>query len=1270
VYRVFFDPLSSRVFFDPLSSRVFFDPLSSRVFFDPLSSRVFFDPLSSRVFSPILNRYYHINTESAIIHQKPVMSVDKALSKIFKHVDAKSHAKKKTMWGGSFEPSTHHEYIENENGQYRLTKVRYAASLFKCFDEILVNCVDAFVKNNSNRLKRYKVKSIVITYDRDTGYITIFNDGNGIPIGRVKDKDGNIVLVPQLISTEFFAGSNNDEDSGRITGGVNGVGLSMVNNNSEHFILKTTDIPRKKHFSQESHNRMSVIDKASVCSVTSMPVDDPHKVGGTTVSFLPDYGIYKFDLTKDFDDLNNVFRARALQVAMHTGLSVTYNGEKLTSNMSDFASKFMSDGEFTCMTLKHPQYNWDVSIGLSTTGTFESLTVINGVCVKSGKHVRWIQDQVVTGLKSRLERLLKKYKAYKRNMLVNNMFIIISGNIPSPDFTSQNKTEIGGSVEKYKLYNIGKSAMTSIWKVFEPRMCELFLSSESKTTKKSTSNVKKYKRATKSGKKRHSANCTLIVCEGDSAESMVDTALRSSKVDMTYEYYGTFNIGGVPMNSRTKSVLKIVKGKRVIHREKKLVDNERLSSFERVTNLDHSLSYKTAEERSSLYYGHVVAAVDQDLDGIGQILGLLGSHIHRFWPALIEHGWFQHLETPILRAFPPRGSKASVISFYTDDEYRKWATTTKSADKWTIKYYKGLATHNNKEAIHMFQHFSKSIITMTLDKEAHKSFDIYYGNNPNLRKKELVEPPMDVQVETPDGKHVRSISCTSHLKSHTKEFQLDNLKRKLPHVYDGLNPSRRKALCASIKKFMSNNSEIKVFQLAGYIAEQMAYHHGSASLENTIINMCQMFVGANNIPLLLPMSQFGSRGMGGKNAGAPRYIKTKLNRDFVKAMYPSEDTPVLVHTKDEGEYNEPEYYVPVMPMAILESLELPATGWKYEGYARDWTVVYTRVVQCIVKYISGNVLRDIRVSDIEPMPFWKGRWTGEVREVSGHEWSVGDYTYDEHSNTVTVTELPFQVWNENYVTKMSAKPLINKVTDKSTINNIVIVIELKDGALSSMDSKHGKNNPEFDVIEDYCCLKEKMGSHLNYMKDGTAYPCDDYRTAFVAWFIERFNTYVKRYARLRTLTHLRIEYLKAVTRFVAEHTKYKFSEIDENTAEMQMLAAGYPRFNKTLLDSPGLTHVGDLASLIMDTSGDAKSADMSINYNYLFNIGPRQRMTTARKRRAKALADSEAILKKVSARNVVSTSWLCELATVNSMVEKAASSENSWLYGERVMKFK
>lgn len=1193
------------------------------------------------------------------------LKVNTELCSTFNQSDIKAHARKKAMWGGSFDPSAHEDFVLVD--QMLISKtITYADSLYKSFDEVIVNVVDQWVKSR-NSSKKYRTDRCIIEFARD-GYISIFNNGQGIPVDVVKNLKGEPVYIPELISTEFLAGSNNVEDTERITGGVNGIGLSMVNNNSTHFILETADIDRKKYYEQECHNRLTRIDPPCVKSLSSLTANI-HKKGGTTIKFLPAYEVYKFDLADDIQwgDLDCVFKARALQIAAHTNMSVMYNGEHLLTDkknkIESFASMFI-DGEYVYERVKNT-YDWDVVIGLSDGSGIKTLSIINGVYVKTGNHINYIRDLVISAIKVKTEKLLKKYRDYKKSMLANNLCIIISGNIPNPDFDSQTKTNISGSITKYKGYELTTGFLRKVWAMIEPRLVEQFLTDpmqEKKIKKASTSGIKKYSKATYAGTNK-ARDCTLLICEGDSAETMTRTAFTSDEVELDYDYYGTFNIGGVPMNSRKKT--KVVNGKNGsirLHRQKDLIDNERLTSLACVLNLNYSFRYETKEELASLSYGRVTINVDQDLDGIGQIMGLLLSHFHRFWPTLIKIGFITQLETPIIRAYPKSGT-AYAKSFYKDEDYRMWVDSKFGNDdvtkKWEIKYYKGLATHNDDEAVHIFKHFSDHLKILTLDDLANAMFDVYFGEDTSLRKIELSVPPITI-----DGKE-QNVKCSDHLQSSVKEFQLDNMMRKLPNIFDGINPARRKVLAGMLRRCAGTdgNGEIKVFQLAGYVAEKMNYHHGGASLANTITSMAQTFVGANNFPLLLPLSQFGGRGLGGKDHGAARYIKTKMNTAFVTKMFRSEDTYVLKHCYDEGVCNEPVHYVPVAPYALMESLELPATGWKYEGYARNWNDIYKCVMHMIDNYQPGTV---VTPAIIPPMRFWAEGWRGSIRTYSNgtdtKQYSVGVYEYDDDKDILTITELPYRLWTKSYIDKIKKKPDVQGIRDKSTKKAICIHVKLKPGAYKHILSTYGDN--VFDPFEDYFNLKESMNDHLNYINRGAVHSCKGYQEVVSIWFMERWETYVRRFDRQIHIIKLRIKYFKEVIKFVDNHNKYNFSKMDEETANTKLKNDGYIQFNKSLLDNPKFTSLDRLNYLVSDNKASGTSFD------YLFAIGPRQRMEASRVKRDADLKYQEDLLVILTAPGAIKRVWTTELNELNDSIQKAFNSDRGWMYKERKTRLK
>ena len=152
--------------------------------------------------------------------------------------------------------------------------------------------------------------------------------------------------------------------------------------------------------------------------------------------------------------------------------------------------------------------------------------------------------------------------------------------------------------------------------------------------------------------------------------------------------------------------------------------------------------------------------------------------------------------------------------------------------------------------------------------------------------------------------------------------QADNI-RSIPSVVDGFKPVQRKVIWACFKRNLK--SEIRVSQLCGYISEHAAYHHGDASLGPTIINLAQDFVGANNVNLLMPNGMFGSRELGGKDAAATRYVYTEL-APIARLLFNKDDEPLLNNLREDNDLVEPEWYVPVIPVVLLNGVDGIGTG--------------------------------------------------------------------------------------------------------------------------------------------------------------------------------------------------------------------------------------------------------------------------------------------------------------------------------------------------------
>ena len=195
-------------------------------------------------------------------------------------------------------------------------------------------------------------------------------------------------------------------------------------------------------------------------------------------------------------------------------------------------------------------------------------------------------------------------------------------------------------------------------------------------------------------------------------------------------------------------------------------------------------------------------------------------------------------------------------------------------------------------------------------------------------------------------------------------------------------------------------------QLAGYVSEHAAYHHGEASLTAAITSMAQTFVGANNINLLKPIGQFGTRLLGGKDAASPRYIHTHLE-SITDYLFRKEDTGILEYLDDDGVLVEPKTYYPVVPLLVVNGCIGIGTGFSTDIPSHD----PEEVIGLLKDRLAG---RRATLDNIALRPWWLG-FKGHVQQVSDGVWlTKGLYTFDDARKVVTVTELPIGTWTHDY----------------------------------------------------------------------------------------------------------------------------------------------------------------------------------------------------------------------------------------------------------------
>merc|ERR1712100_361241 len=363
------------------------------------------------------------------------------------------------------------------------------------------------------------------------------------------------------------------------------------------------------------------------------------------------------------------------------------------------------------------------------------------------------------------------------------------------------------------------------------------------------------------------------------------------------------------------------------------------------------------------------------------------------------------------------------------------------APGWKIKYYKGLGTSTANEAKSYFK-----------DLAQHRIKFKYTGSDNDT----LIDMAFSKKKADDRKDWIRSINEAETFVDHTsgivpyddfinKElvlFSAADCERSIPSIVDGLKPGQRKILFCCFKRKLKD--EIKVAQLAGYVSEQSAYHHGEASLMGTIIAMAQNFVGSNNINLLYPAGQFGTRLMGGKDSASPRYIFTRLS-EITRTIFPESDDHLLEYLDDDGQSIEPKWYMPILPMVLVNGAEGIGTGWS------------TTIPNYNPIDIINNIRKLLKGEEPEGMHPWYNGFTGDI-EVSGKSYSVSGVYEEVDEDTLRVTELPVKSWTQNYkefletilVDAKGKSPILSDFRDHSGDTTVDFTLKFEPGALDAI----------------------------------------------------------------------------------------------------------------------------------------------------------------------------------------------------------------------------
>jgi DNA topoisomerase-2 len=1004
--------------------------------------------------------------------------------------------------------------------------LKYSPALLKIFDEILVNAIDR------NSLHPKQVNSISVSIDKETGSVTIENNGplGGIGV-RMHEKEG--LWNPELVFGHLLTSTNYDDSQKRIVGGRNGYGAKLANIYSTDFSVIIKDHDTKQTYTQKWSKNMTVCDPPKIKKHSGA-------TSSVAITFTPEWK--RFGMSKMDDTIYNIFQKRVWDANICTtqNCKVKFNGDVLPKqNFEAYAKMHEGVQEVASVTGDR----WSVCIGPSENG-LEQVSFVNGICtMKGGTHVDHVANHIANGI---IDDMAKKIKL-KPQQVKNAFTIFVKATLENPTFSSQVKSEctskapdFGSKFEPPKNFvkNVLKTGiadeLTALSKFKE--MKELKKTDGARKSK--ITGIPKLDDANKAGTAQ-SGKCTLIVTEGDSAKTLAVAGLSVVGRD----HYGVFPLRGKCKNVRDSSVAQ-------------LTSNQEFNDLKKILGLQQGKEYTSVSE---LRYGRLMIMTDADNDG-SHIKGLILNMIHYFWPSLLKLNFVVSMVTPIIKA--TKGSDTK--SFYTDSAFRTWYGSGKAG--WKIKYYKGLGTSTSAEAREYFKKIQDLTVKFDVDTMTDDSIVLAFDKKKaDARKSWLLESTAKDadQLEVPYG-DVKELDITDFVHKDLVNFSLADLKRSIAHVADGLKPSQRKVMYSCFQKNLRD--EMKVAQLAAYVAEKSAYHHGEVSLAETIVKLANDYTGSNNINLLEPCGQFGTRLMGGKDASQTRYIFTKLTKEARKLFDPKDDA-ILNYLDDDGRSIEPDFYMPTLPMVLVNGTEGIGTG--FSCYVPPFNP----------DDIKENIKRVLGGEEVVPMKPWFRGFKGKVFRDDSGLW-ITEGMYRDTGSRIKITELPPGRWTQDYKEHLDSlieKKMITSYTNNSTTEDV-------DFEIFGYSGK--------DLLKDLKMRKTFHTSNMHLFHPTRGIHRYTTPEEILKDFVElRLEHYKKRKAHLIDVLEKRAEMCSLKSKFVTMVIEGRLVVFKRKKAELEKeMAAMFPKMDGNwdyLLNTRTVEYTEERVKALMDEAQQA-----------------------------------------------------------------------------------
>lgn len=878
---------------------------------------------------------------------------------------------------GSRDNVTDKVLVITSNGELAKCKMMYSPALFLVCCELINNATDHIIRTKT----RKKTQVTYINIDIDKTTISVTNDGEGIPLIYNK-RYGD--YTPTIFFGRENSGENIDDNEHRYTSGRNGCGSYIVNAFSKTFTIAliTTGTSFVQKFYQYAEKKKEPIITSTKSSDSIMITAD------IDTSYFHDTTL---------EDIFGILYRKIFEIScIFSWISIKCNGDIVPNSFSEYVDRFVDiDDKIIVYDEKFP----GMKLALFTGSSTYHYGYVNGVEANKGTHINKLLDELLalTGVIQTKKKsikitptMIKKQLSFVLVIFINNPAFgeQVKGTLTTPIISN---IITGKTITMVKTF-IKDKIMPKINAAIGIKQLKDFMS-KSKNVSAKYLNIKKYICANNITR---GSGCTLIVTEGDSAQAAVKQSLNSLESGGNpFDFYGIYPLKGKSIkNPRKKNYF--------------FTPDEHGTFIDliKIIGLQVGDDFKTEYDMNKkLYYCRIMIITDADPDGI-DIKSQIINAFSYFWPSLLTCGFFISLRTPCIRI---KNGKKTIKEYYTIEQYKKEVA---NAPKGEVHYYKGLGTNTKDEFDDVLSNKSNRIFyTCKVDIDGNKigykstendlkltlkKFDEAFSKDTSIRKDWVLK------FNQKRDEYINSIPFDKTLLTyieHVEKFHIlfaDYKNRSsIPSIIDGLKPTQRKIIDAMLYRIKKSKKGIKVTELSGKISNVEYYQHGDVSLNDCIIRMAQDFPGTNNLPLLVPIGSYSTRIDGPNGASAARYLHTRL-QDYTSIIFNEDDYPLYEHVEEEDHEVEPNYFVPIIPLVLVN-------GAQGMGYGVSTEIPHYKA-RDIIKYIIDIIKDNIPTKLI---PFCNGigyyENVNKTSYTSKAKWELkGDKLY--------VYETPVETW--------------------------------------------------------------------------------------------------------------------------------------------------------------------------------------------------------------------------------------------------------------------